>query len=821
MASEKKQRALQEKQPRKVVRISLIFTCLLTTFAVIADQLASHWPLEFSPKELNNEVDQRSLLAGNLVQGKTVTKLDGKLKPQHPRIFLPFLAGWDPATGIHPTLKTRLATFKQRKVSSVNPCVYQHVMARAACWVLKPTKKNGDLMVKRMFDFYLKSPAESGYYGNAWELAFAYDLAALYSGFSAKQRQEIQARLKRELKKYIRLLEGDDLSLWHGRASMAANAFLIAVILDSNTDDHKELLLQSQRHFLDVMAALELTEGWPEGYSYWINNRALVLALAAGAYLNGLNDTKEADRIKEIMRRTGHWHIYATRPDHRIEHVGDEGARVDLKDITRPYIDFVAQLTEDPFLAAYSQYLFQAYGGSSYHDSYRWAFRLFNAPKLLTRFIDSPSLMHVGQGLPRFDIFGKGAFNLGYIRSDWTNNATYISFRAGHNFTHHGHYDAGHFTLFKGEPLAVNSSSYTLFDKPNRLNYALRTVAKNSLLILRPGEHVQPNRLFKDNIAAGGQRLTMPTGSAVRNIKHWYQNLYQGEHWEGGVILQQDSQSDFDYVLMDLTAAYNNTHFDDNGKQGKVWRVTRELLYLRPQDRLLVHDFIHAVKADYRKKWLLHTLVKPEVSSVKVIKGNKNDGIMLSDDSQVLVKGKDAQLTVDRVFPVDAKTEVIGGLHYRFYVDTDGDGTTYDGKNQADGASGKPWFDQAQWRLGFVSSGQQQVDQFLVSLTPRLKLKQNDYPTLKPLLAVGQQARAVLSGDRAVVFVAHEMADVLAIKQASQAKQLMIVGLAMAQSVDIQVGSEKITVMANNAGVVTTKLPQSSEKILILFKKQK
>ncbi|MBU2704418.1 heparinase II/III family protein [Zooshikella marina] len=820
MASGKKQRVLQSKQPRKIVRIGLIVTGLLTTLAVIAEQLASHWPFEFSPKVLMDEVDQRSLLAGKLVQGEKKDGLDGKIKQQHPRIFLPFLAGWDPATGTHPTLKTRLATFKKRKVSSVNPCVYPNVMARAACWILTPTKENGDLMVKRMFDFYLKSPAESGYYGNAWQLAFAYDLGSLYPGFSAKQRQEIQSRLKRELKKYIRLLEGDDLSLWHGRASMAANAFLIAVILDTDLDDHKELLQQSQRHFLDVMAALELTEGWPEGFSYWINNRALVLALAAGAYLNGLSDTKEADRIKEIMRRTGHWHIYATRPDHRVEHVGDEGARVDLKDITRPYIDFVAQMTEDPFLTAYSQYLLQAFGGSSYHDSYRWAFRLFNEPKLLTRFVESPSLKHVGQGLPRFDIFGKGAFNLGYIRSDWTNNATYISFRAGHNFTHHGHYDAGHFTLFKGEPLAVNSSSYTLFDKPNRLNYALRTVAKNSLLILRPGEHVQPNKLFKENIAAGGQRLTMPTGSAVRNIKHWYQNLYQGAHWEGGVILQQDSQVDFDYVLMDLTAAYNNTQFDDNGEQGKVWRVTRELLYLRPQDRLLVHDFIHAVKPNYRKKWLLHTLVKPEVSSVKVIKGQKNDGIMLSDDNRVLVKSKTAQLTVDRIFPIDAKTEVIGGPHYRFYADSDGDGATYDGKNQAEGASSKPWFDQAQWRLGFVSSGQQNVDQFLVSLTPRLKQKQHDYPALKSLLAVGQQARAVLSGDRAVVFVAHEMADVLAVKKTGQAKQLLIVGLAMAQSVDIQVGTEKVTVMANSAGVVKTKLPHSSDKILIFFNKK-
>ena len=62
--------------------------------------------------------------------------------------------------------------------------------------------------------------------------------------------------------------------------------------------------------------------------------------------------------------------------------------------------------------------------------------------------------------LPRAALFGPNALNQVYIRSDWGPDATYVTFRAGDTFAHHGHYDAGHFTLFKGAPLAINSGTY-------------------------------------------------------------------------------------------------------------------------------------------------------------------------------------------------------------------------------------------------------------------------------------------------------------------------------------------------------------------------
>ena len=108
-------------------------------------------------------------------------------------------------------------------------------------------------------------------------------------------------------------------------------------------------------------------------------------------------------------------------------------------------------------------------------------------------------------------------------------DATFISFHAGDIFTHHGRYDAGHFTLFKGALLAINSSTYGGgFMSPNRLDYSIRTVAKNSRLITRPGERVHPNRFFPTNEAGGGQRIVSPTGSRIRSVQDVRRNLDMG-----------------------------------------------------------------------------------------------------------------------------------------------------------------------------------------------------------------------------------------------------------------------------------------------------
>ena len=102
--------------------------------ATVAKQLS-----DFAVKQLNTDIDQH--------------KLDGQPVIKHPRVFLSFLQNWQ-GQSVHPVFRERMALYKKRQVRSVNPCVYGSALAVAGCWVTKPKKETGDLLVKRLFQFY-------------------------------------------------------------------------------------------------------------------------------------------------------------------------------------------------------------------------------------------------------------------------------------------------------------------------------------------------------------------------------------------------------------------------------------------------------------------------------------------------------------------------------------------------------------------------------------------------------------------------------------------------------------------------------------------
>jgi hypothetical protein len=585
------------------------------------------------------------------------------------------------------------------------------------------------------------------------------------------------------LRKTLEQLDDDSPSLWHGRSTLAADAWLCAIVLDPTDAAREQLVSRAQGHFLETIKALELTEGWPEGYNYWINSRAFLIALAGSAYLNGLDRPLQAERVRRVLRRVGYWTLYATRPDRRIEGLGDEGPRVDLKDETRRVIDLIAQLTRDPVLAAYSSSLGQLHGAESYYRDYRWGFRLFNDPSLAPA--PGTSLTGLFSGLPSAELFGRNALNLAYLRSGWTPDATFISFRAGDIFTHHGHYDAGHFSLFKGAPLAINSGAYGGFFSPNRLNYAIRSIAKNTLLILRPGEKVQPNRFFADNVADGGQRVVLPTGSAIHDVQHWLDNHEKGLHLQGGRLERfEHREGDYTYLAADLTAAYNTPAHDEGGWGGKVEQVERQLLYLPSEDRLLIRDRVRAVKADFVKKWLLHTVGQPHIEGLRVLKGNRDNGILESNSDMALAQNGRGWLTVQRILPQDAVIRLVGGQDYQYYVEADGDDSQLDGINFNQGASAQPWFDIGMWRLEIQPGAPRQEDAFLMVLTPALDAPRRAKAT--PLLLEGRLGNGVLTEASAAVFLDEPTSGELRLTLPMVAQTIRVIGLPPLARVKLQ-----------------------------------
>ncbi|MGB0766049.1 MAG: hypothetical protein ACPGPG_12585, partial [Luminiphilus sp.] len=339
-----------------------------------------------------------------------------------------------------------------------------------------------------------------------------------------------------------------------------------------------------------------------------------------GGFLNGVTDSERNPAIMATLRRIGLLHLYALRPDGFVQGWGDEGPRIDMKDETQRVVDLINVLTGQPELVSLSRYLDKRYGASGYYKTYRWAQPLLQDPDDLgVPGVEAGTLDGMGHWLPEVELFGPGAMNLGFMRSGWKEDDSFISYRAGASLSHHGHYDAGHFTLFKGEPLAVNASSYSGVATPNRLYFGVRTVAKNSLLILRKGDDVRPTHLFTRNVADGGQRLVIPTGSWLDSVDHWRSELGAGLHYEGGRVEGRGYRPGvYAHVLMDLTGAYDNSRFDSQGGKGRVYRVRRGLLYLLEEDRLVVHDQVDAVAPEYTKKWLLHTMSKPVVGAPRV-----------------------------------------------------------------------------------------------------------------------------------------------------------------------------------------------------------
>lgn len=738
--------------------------------------------------------------------------LDGRIQSAHPRILLPQLNAWD-GSGVPDLFQQRYTLYTSQSMLMFDACSGGGVMGRAACWVTTGDEAIASSLAEKLKTFKLQTPsvvARFGtQYGNGWQLALAYDLLAPYRALTESERREIEAKIEYTLQDYLRVLDDDSPSLWHGRASLAAGAWLCAIALDPNTTERKRLISRAQGHFLDLVRAIELTEAWPEGFSYWIRTRALLVVLASAAYLNGLEEAQYQERVKTVLHRLGLWHVLATRPDNLVEGFGDEGAHVDLRYETRPVVDLIAQLTREPIFAAYSRDLERLHGIDSYHPRLRWGFSLFNDPLLLPSGELTDGIAAFEGSLPQAELFGRRALNLAYIRSGWSSGDTFISYKAGHSFTHHGHYDAGHFSLFKGAPLVINSSTYGEYMSQNRLNYSIRTVAKNSLLILRPGEKVKPNDFFQENVADGGQRIVMPTGSAVQSMRQWQDNINNGLHLEGAELLYFDhAVNDYTYVATDLTRAYNNQIYDAGGSGGKVERVQRSLIYLHAEDRLLVYDKVVSTKPDFTKKWLLHTVNRPEINEPTVLIGDHDNGILESQSDAALVQNGRGYLRVKRLYPKDAVIRLVGGPDYRFYVEADGDDSQLNGKNYKQGESNKPWHDAGIWRMEIQPKVSRREDVFLIALSPSLDQVRSDDVHALPIKG---DAEGVISKDAIVLLPRFAIHGDLTFELPNRQKKLYLFGLPSEQSITATVQDVYMHSWSNASGVAVFNLPSVPE----------
>lgn len=595
------------------------------------------------------------------------------------------------------------ADYSKSALKEFYPCNGQQLLALMACGVFSQDQTSLDKAKLKMLNFKVVQPNASGHYANGWRLAFAYDSLKTLVNFSIEEKEKINQQLVSALNGYLVLLSSDNPSMWHGRTTLTSQAMLTLLALD-NAEKYSSKVVP---HFYSMVDSLAMTEAWPEGYNYWINSRAFYVVLALSGYLNGIQNNEWHEKIARLVERIGMWHIHSTRPDWKIEPLGDEGPRVDLKDESRRVVDIIAQVTQQKIFLDYSNKLGSLHGKESYHASYRWGWVLFYPVKQSVK----------SSELPVMAIFGEKHYGQAYVRESWNKNATFLSYRAGGAFSHHGHYDNGHLSLFKSAPLLVNSSVPGKYFADNRLNYGIRTIAKNSLLIQKKGEQVHIGINRRNDIADGGQRITMPLGSAITSVSDWFQKKSDKPVLAGGSIRLSDHDGEYSYIKSELTKAYNSAWYDENSSGGKVNEVSREFVYLHTEDTLIIKDTIKT-NAENQVKVVFHTVNKPTVDNESPLKGELGNGISTSSDKVIYTQNGEGFLTSELIGDI-ADVRLIGGPDYKFYVEVDGDDSDLDGENFFNGLTEQQVSDAPSWRFE-VNGVKQSALEFITVHRPSL-----------------------------------------------------------------------------------------------------
>lgn len=569
----------------------------------------------------------------------------------------------------------------------------------------------------------------SEYYSNGWEYALAYDWLYDHPSITPQKRKIIEGYLTANAQRAIQLLNDDSWelcpSMWHGRTKITNLGLVVCLALDTSPQANN-LRSQIVRFFGDSCRALRLSEGWPEGYAYWLGNRSFPFALAVDCWRTATGTGQVAGiDLAQMIRRTDLWHVYGQRPDNKLLLYGDVFQGVLMNYFWRAQtMDYYARITGDPHLQAFANYGHLKSRKAYYSDSredYRWVAALAYDPTLKMPAGSTPTDPLAGlKDLPLSDLFGAGAYNLAIFRTGWKPDDTLISFKAGDVQVHHAHPDAGTFTIYKEAPLAVLSGTYGGFGSQHRQLYYDQSVAANCPLVLMPGELLETRRHYDGPFAStGGQRVVIPTGSDIPSAAWWRRQSQPGQPYAGGKLIAYKWQpGQFGYVAADLTCAYNSEQFSWPGQKPKIHQAVRSLLWLPEYETVLVYDHIAATSPNYQKKWLLHTINKPQAVETEVLKGQPDNGILATVSKDLTVTNRTGVMNVQALLPEVTRWLLIGGQDYRFYVDTSGtEEEGFKGINADKGMNKQSYFDNAFWRAELEPTEPAKANDFLVAMS--------------------------------------------------------------------------------------------------------
>ena len=313
--------------------------------------------------------------------------------------------------------------------------------------------------------------------------------------------------------------------------------------------------------------------------------------------------------------------------------------------------------------------------------------------------------------------FAKYFDGIGMIiaNSNWSPEATYVTFKTGDNFWSHSHLDQGAFTIYKGGPLAIDSGIYFKYGSDHHMNYYYQAIAHNVITVTDPQDnlpmHGTDDRPSREIANDGGQRRV---GSgwgepAPIDINEWRAHY---DTYHTGAIENVLIKDDIIATIADVTPAYTNIRSGKGNFEDRTYRVEnfkRFLGYDRINDVIIVYDTVTSAKADFPKRWLLHTIEKPQETE---------DGfrVFISPDDKKGHRGGILEAQV--LLPEKHDVQFIGGPGREFFVD----GRNYflDGKLEEIIKKRRNQPEPGAWRVEISPSEASKDDAFFVVMLPRL-----------------------------------------------------------------------------------------------------
>ena len=285
-------------------------------------------------------------------------------------------------------------------------------------------------------------------------IAVAYDwLRGTWPGFGGQDRSEIEAILADGARQAIGNLTSG-VSIYHTRMYAWANATLfagLALYPDHNEAEefvdfgirfYKERLIPARRH---------LDGAWFNALSYGKKYmcRSVFSTLAAWRSATG------EDLWEEARLRQGDWAgnmldylLYTLRPDHFFASYGDVFSSMWRSNQgTARLVALAVHETGDPYGQSFLREIKQHWDGPVYDRRSRW-YQVFETPRVQPR---------PRRELPLSRLFGRDSIGVALMRSGWGPGDTWVLFKCGDYGDNHGHFDQGHFEIFRRRELAMDS----------------------------------------------------------------------------------------------------------------------------------------------------------------------------------------------------------------------------------------------------------------------------------------------------------------------------------------------------------------------------